>query len=114
MDRLKLEERIKQLTHPQCFFVNTKCSPQRDSVDLETEGKRQGCIRCRSQTDQLLALYPDEQEIRKLREKITELDKKLNDREEDLITAKREERERMRIWGNERCLDHHTSMNNIA
>lgn len=27
--------------------------------------------------------------------------------------AKKQERERIRLWGSERCLEHHTSMNNI-
>ena len=42
-----------------------------------------------------LALIPDIEELDKIREEITRLNKKLDDREEDLITAKREERERI-------------------
>ena len=26
----------------------------------------------------------------------------------------KQEREKIRVWGNERCLEHHTSMNNVA
>lgn len=47
--------------------------------------------------DQILALIPDEEEIKKqievLREDLIKMEKKLDDREIDLIEAKREERE---------------------
>lgn len=60
--------------------------------------------------DQILALIPDEEELRDKVDKamieIAELNKKLDDREADLIEAKREERERIIGWGNEKCTGH--------
>ncbi len=46
-------------------------------------------------TKQILALFPDTEELDKAREQIAELTKKLDDREKDLIDAKREEGERI-------------------
>jgi len=65
--------------------------------------------------NKILALIPDRFDIEKeqaiefnkiitpLRHKLAELDKKLDDREEDLIEAKKQERERIRVWGREPC-----------
>ena len=33
--------------------------------------------------------------------------------EQEYERGRDDERERMRVWGNERCLEHHTSMNNV-
>ncbi len=52
-------------------------------------------IRAKSYEYADLALIPDTEELDRIREEITRLNKKLDDREEDLITAKREEEERI-------------------
>jgi len=57
------------------------------------------CSWCEQNAESVLALIPNEKEIReqvdKLREELTDLNKKLDDREVDLIEAKREEREKI-------------------
>ncbi len=57
-----------------------------------SESNRQECCEW---ADQLIALYPDVEELDRIRDEITRLNKKLDDREEDLIEAKREEKERI-------------------
>ena len=44
-----------------------------------------------------LAIIPDIEEIDELRTRLTDLEKKLDDREEDLIEAKKQERERIKL-----------------
>ncbi len=56
--------------------------------------------------DKCLALYPDIEQIDELRTKLTELENTLNDRETDLIQAKREEQERLMEWGDGICEEH--------
>lgn len=51
----------------------------------------------------LLALYPDIEELEAVKAEIKELNKKLNDREKDLINAKREERLAIRVQLCPRC-----------
>ncbi len=57
------------------------------------------------------ALIPSEEVIDGLRTGLIELEKKQEDREDDLIEAKKQERERIRVWGNEDCT-HHTLTRN--
>lgn len=49
-------------------------------------------------TDKIYALFPDIEQLDVLREDITKLNKKLDDREEDLIEAKRETRKAIGLF----------------
>ena len=53
------------------------------------------CMWQRELADEVLALIPDIEALDRLRDRLTELEKKLDDREVDLIEAKKQERERI-------------------
>ncbi|KKN74759.1 hypothetical protein LCGC14_0388010 [marine sediment metagenome] len=77
-----------------------------------SESSRQECCEW---ADQLIALYPDVEELDRIRDEITRLNKKLDDREEDLIEAKREEKERIiQLFYNKLSEEYKTSYNTPA